>query len=658
VKFSSLWSRYLFRRTPPSKQKLVRFRPRLEVLEDRTLLTSSLVAAYNFAQGAGTVLNDISGNGNTGTISNAAWVKSYSSTLPFASALYVNGSTNSLVTIPDAATLDLTAGMTLEAWVNPTSASSTAGGWAAVVGKDSLSTSNPINYALFSASGTGTPPSVHILDNGSDIGVQGTSQLKLNTWTFLAATYDGSTLKLYVNGNLVSSQSLSGTITASGKALHIGGDGAGQMFMGDIGNVRIYNTALTQSAIQTDMISPILSATDTAPTVIAVTPANSSTSVSTSPSLTIQFSEALDPATVSSNTIQLLNASGKAVSASVTYNSSTYAVTLTPSAALSSNSTYTVLVRGGTSGYVILDSAGTPLAANFSSSFTTTSVSAQRPQPVSLNTASPQYQNLVADFPLWISNPTATTLDYGPHGLVGTPTNVLTTTDPTMGPVFVGDGTARNYQAPYNTFTDFAYPNDTAQPFSLSCWVNISIPSTSIQSQNNPPNMYMVTFDANNGAAFPGYGFGVASTLADNGPIVAEFDVDGHEDQATMFGTIPLNDGKWHLIVATYTPDLTFGSTDSVGKIYVDGVLDSTSNAMAQLESPTVALPNTLLNPVAMYLGTDDDGYSSAFQGMFCDLRFYSGALTTAQISAMYAPATRWDLYTTVGTQAPAAMTD
>jgi len=158
--------------------------------------------------------------------------------------------------------------------------------------------------------------------------------------------------------------------------------------------------------------------------------------------------------------------------------------------------------------------------------------------------------------------------------------------------------------------------------------------------------MYMLTFDANDGAAFPGYGFGVASTLANNGPIVTEFDVDGHNDQSTMFGKTTINDGNWHLIVATYTPDLTFGSSDSVGKIYVDGVLDDTANTMAQLESPTAAPSNTLKNPLAEYIGTDDNGAGSAFNGMFCDLRFYSGALSASQVSAMYAPATRWQLYT------------
>jgi hypothetical protein len=190
-----------------------------------------------------------------------------------------------------------------------------------------------------------------------------------------------------------------------------------------------------------------------------------------------------------------------------------------------------------------------------------------RSQLATLNTTSSQYQNLVADFPLWITSSTTNTLDYGPHGLVGTPSNVQIYSDPVMGNVFYANGSASSFSIPYNTFLDFAYPNDTAQPFTVSAWVNISIPSTSLTTANNPPNMYAWTFDANDGAAFPGYGFGAAATLANNGPIAGEWDVDGHQNQASMFGKTTLNDGNWHLLTDTYTPDLRFGSTDSVGKI-------------------------------------------------------------------------------------------
>ncbi len=77
-------------------------------------LQYALVAAYSFDEGTGTTVGDSSGNGNTGTIVNATWTTAGA----YGDALQFNG-TNSWVIINDAASLDLTTGMTLEAWVNP-----------------------------------------------------------------------------------------------------------------------------------------------------------------------------------------------------------------------------------------------------------------------------------------------------------------------------------------------------------------------------------------------------------------------------------------------------------------------------------------------------------------------------------------------------------
>src|SRR3954470_16681998 len=72
------------------------------------------VAAYGFNEGTGGTVSDSSGNGNTGTISGATWTASGK----FGSALTFNG-TNTLVSIAHSASLNLTAAMTLEAWVKP-----------------------------------------------------------------------------------------------------------------------------------------------------------------------------------------------------------------------------------------------------------------------------------------------------------------------------------------------------------------------------------------------------------------------------------------------------------------------------------------------------------------------------------------------------------
>ena len=85
--------------------------------------------------------------------------------------------------------------------------------------------------------------------------------MALNTWTHLAATYDGATLRLYRNGTQVATRAVSGAITTSDSPLRIGGNLVwGEYFDGLIDEVRIYNRVLTATEIQTDMNAPVPSA--------------------------------------------------------------------------------------------------------------------------------------------------------------------------------------------------------------------------------------------------------------------------------------------------------------------------------------------------------------------------------------------------------------
>jgi len=103
-----------------------------------------LVAAYGFDEGTGIAVGDASGNGNNGGIGAAAWTTSGK----YGKALTFNGA-NALVTVGDANSLDLTTGMTLEAWVYPTG----GGGWRDVIYKGPDDT-----YYLMGSSDNGTPP--------------------------------------------------------------------------------------------------------------------------------------------------------------------------------------------------------------------------------------------------------------------------------------------------------------------------------------------------------------------------------------------------------------------------------------------------------------------------------------------------------------------
>jgi Concanavalin A-like lectin/glucanases superfamily len=84
--------------------------------------------------------------------------------------------------------------------------------------------------------------------------VRGTAALPLNAWTHLAATFDGATLTLYVNGTQAASLAAGGNIATSAGALRIGGNNIWpEWFSGQIDEVRIYNRALSPAEIQSDM---------------------------------------------------------------------------------------------------------------------------------------------------------------------------------------------------------------------------------------------------------------------------------------------------------------------------------------------------------------------------------------------------------------------
>ena len=214
-----------------------------------------LIATYSFDEGSGLSANDGSGNAHTGVISGATWTIAGK----YGSALSFNG-TNSWVTVADANDLDLTTGLTLEAWVFPTAAA-TATTWRNVLIKER---SGGEIYNLYADTDTHVPAAyvVRSASPGTSVGVNGVAQVPLNTWTHLAMTYDTATVRLYVNGTLVRSSATTGALLTSTGALRIGGNSVwGEFFQGMIDEVRVYNRALTQAEIQTDMATPVTGAT-------------------------------------------------------------------------------------------------------------------------------------------------------------------------------------------------------------------------------------------------------------------------------------------------------------------------------------------------------------------------------------------------------------
>ena len=140
------------------------------------------------------------------------------------------------------------------------------------------------------------------------------------------------------------------------------------------------------------------------------TPAAGATAVATTTAVTATFSKALSATTVNTSTFLLQGPSGT-VPATVSYNSSTFTATLTPASVLAGTTTYTVTIKGGTSG--VKDVAGNPLTSDVTWSFTTgapdttlPAVTGQGPPPAA--TGIPTNSSITASFSEAIASSTLT----------------------------------------------------------------------------------------------------------------------------------------------------------------------------------------------------------------------------------------------------------
>jgi hypothetical protein len=224
---------------------------------------SGLVAAFGFEEASGTTALNSSNAAFNGTILQAARVAG-----KVGQGLSFDG-LNDWVTVNDitASPLDLTTGMTIEAWVNPTAMS----GWETVVLKErGAAGTGLLSYALYAhdgapQSGGFAGPAGYLrpapANSTTDQGVRQASHtaIPLNGWTHIATTYDGVNQRLYINGVLVATRAQTGSMAVGNQPLRIGGNNvSGEFFRGVIDEVRVYNRALSVAEIGADMITPIV----------------------------------------------------------------------------------------------------------------------------------------------------------------------------------------------------------------------------------------------------------------------------------------------------------------------------------------------------------------------------------------------------------------
>ncbi len=133
--------------------------------------------------------------------------------------------------------------VTIEAWVNTNSSNNLQ----TIVG----------NYEganmTFALRLDGLSPNFSV-NNGIFNSIIGTTVLSPNTWYHIAGTWDGSTIKVYVNGILDGSVACVGNFVTTAEPFKIGGglSNGTEYFSGKIHGVRFWNFAKTESEIAVD----------------------------------------------------------------------------------------------------------------------------------------------------------------------------------------------------------------------------------------------------------------------------------------------------------------------------------------------------------------------------------------------------------------------
>ena len=145
--------------------------------------------------------------------------------------------------------------ITLEAWVKPESFQGNSPYITNIVGEEGDGNSAFIRFG--DASLANNKPQF-VLAISEQIKLDGNTELIADVWYHLAASYDGSNMRIYVNGIEDASVSQSGAFTAN-TTFYIANIGAtgGRYFDGQIDEVRVWNDVRTEVEIRANMFSEL-----------------------------------------------------------------------------------------------------------------------------------------------------------------------------------------------------------------------------------------------------------------------------------------------------------------------------------------------------------------------------------------------------------------
>jgi hypothetical protein len=209
----------------------------------------ALLGWWAFEEGTGTTVADLSGNGNDGTLTNGPqWVEGY-----FGGGLQFDGSDDYV----DTGNAEDLAQWTICCWVKGAAAPA------------STSPTGPVhreaNYQINWNHSTDSFRNAAALNVGGTWYSASHGTLEGDTWYHLAATYDGTSLRAYTNGALITTTSCPGTPNAETNTLKFARHAASAQYCAvTLDDVRVYTRALTAAEVKS-LIPPKLRAYDPIP---------------------------------------------------------------------------------------------------------------------------------------------------------------------------------------------------------------------------------------------------------------------------------------------------------------------------------------------------------------------------------------------------------
>ena len=205
------------------------------------IVTDGLVLALDAGNtksypGSGTTWSDLSGNSNSGTLTNGPTFNSDNN-----GSIVFDGS-DDVVSISDSSSIDVTPTVTISSWINPSGFG--GGNYGRIIDSQ-----DSYNFFLDNTTSSGTNAIRYWPNTGDALSVN--NVVTLNEWANFTVVHSGSNVVIYKNGISIGTSGSFSTLPSTSSGLTIGNrDDNAREFEGKISQVLVYDTALTAAEVK------------------------------------------------------------------------------------------------------------------------------------------------------------------------------------------------------------------------------------------------------------------------------------------------------------------------------------------------------------------------------------------------------------------------